>query len=97
VRSFGWSNGFTVPAGVSGVVRISYSGEWMRIAWVLAGGALLALASAMAFAARMPTTKEPGPLPPPPARTERPPALAGSRVRIVPAGAPPGGHPRGGP
>src|SRR5207302_57245 len=38
---FGWANGFTVPAGVSGTLRIGYSGEWIRIVWVIVGGVLV--------------------------------------------------------
>jgi GT2 family glycosyltransferase len=83
-EAFGWANRFTVPPGASGTVRISYAGEWIRIAWVVGGGALIALALAMAFAARMP--KADGKQPPPllDVKAERPLArVPSSRVRVV--------------
>ena len=81
---FGWANGFTVPAGVSGTLRIGYSGEWIRIVWVIVGGVLVALALVMAFSARMP--KAEGQAPPPllPPKVERPYARPPtSRVRVI--------------
>ena len=72
-----------MPPGASGTVRISYAGEWIRIAWVVGGGALIALALAMAFAARMPKAEGK----PPPlldVKAERPLArVPSSRVRVV--------------
>jgi GT2 family glycosyltransferase len=82
-RAFGWSNRFTVPAGASGRVRISYAGEWIRIVWVVAGAALIALALAMAFAARMPKAEGQGPPPLPLAKDLPPPRVPSSRVRVV--------------
>ena len=83
-EAFGWANRFTVPAGASGTVRISYAGEWIRIAWVVGGGALIALALVMAFAARMPKAESQGPPPLLPLRAERPvPRVPSSRVRVV--------------
>lgn len=82
-QAFGWSNRFTVPARASGRVRISYAGEWIRIAWVVAGAALIALALAMAFAARMPKPEGQGPPSFPRAKDLPPARVPGSRVRVV--------------
>jgi hypothetical protein len=83
-EAFGWANRFTVPAGASGAVRISYAGEWIRIAWVVGGGALIAFALAMAFAARMPKSEGQGPTPLLDVKAERPLArVPSSRVRVV--------------
>ena len=83
-EAFGWANRFTVPAGASGTVRISYAGEWIRIAWVVGGGALVAFVLAMAFAARMPKADGQGPPPLLHVKAERPLApVPGSRVRVV--------------
>jgi GT2 family glycosyltransferase len=83
-EAFGWANRFTVPAGASGTVRISYAGEWIRIAWVVGGGALLAFALAMAFAARMPKAEGQGPPPLLDVKAERPlTRVPSSRVRVV--------------
>src|SRR5439155_14926499 len=30
-QAFGWANRFTVPAGVTGTVRIDHAGEWVRL------------------------------------------------------------------
>jgi hypothetical protein len=83
-EAFGWANRFTVPPGASGTVRISYAGEWIRIAWVVGGGALIALALTMAFAARMPKAEGQGPPPLLHVEAERPLArVPSSRVRVV--------------
>jgi hypothetical protein len=83
-QAFGWSNRFTVPPGASGTVRISYAGEWIRIAWVVGGGALIALALIMAFAARRPKAEGQGPPPLLQVKAERPLARGpSSRVRVV--------------
>ena len=81
---FGWANGFTVPAGVAGTIRIGYSGEWIRIVWVIVGGVLVALALVMAFAARIPKAQSQAPPPLLPPRAERPYARPpSSRVRVI--------------
>jgi GT2 family glycosyltransferase len=81
---FGWANGFTVPAGVAGTLRIGYSGEWIRIVWVIVGGVLVALALVMAFSARMPKAESQAPPPLLPPRVERPYARPpSSRVRVI--------------
>jgi hypothetical protein len=81
---FGWANGFTVPAGVAGTLRIGYSGEWVRIVWVIVGGVLVALGLVMAFSARMPKAESQAPPPLLPPRVERPYARPpSSRVRVI--------------
>jgi hypothetical protein len=81
---FGWANGFTVPAGVAGTLRIGYAGEWIRIVWVIVGGVLVVLGLVMAFSARMPKAQSQAPPPLLPPRVERPYVRPpSSRVRVI--------------
>ncbi|MEV0220573.1 alpha-(1-_3)-arabinofuranosyltransferase family protein [Streptomyces sp. NPDC050704] len=67
VRLDGWQQGWRVPAGEGGTVKLSYEPSVLYEAGLIGGGvAVLALAGLVLYRRRSPNLDEPTPVPPPP-------------------------------
>ncbi|WP_151483118.1 alpha-(1-_3)-arabinofuranosyltransferase domain-containing protein [Streptomyces albicerus] len=67
VRLDGWQQGWRIPAGAGGTVKLSYEPSGLYEAGLIGGGvAVLALAGLVLFRRRSPNVDEPSPVPPPP-------------------------------
>ncbi|NGO45018.1 alpha-(1-_3)-arabinofuranosyltransferase [Streptomyces ureilyticus] len=67
VRLDGWQQGWRIPAGEGGTIKLSYEPSTTYEAGLIGGGVgVLALAGLVLFRRRSPNTDEPSPLPPAP-------------------------------